>query len=205
MDKLQLNDASFTFEPETSAALGFGFRCGFLGLLHMEIIQERLEREFNIELITTAPGVRYRVHDDRRRQSLRSTTRTKCPTPRTSIRSRNRSSTRRSSRTDEFVGAILSSGKDRRGDIRRSSSTSAPTASCSSYEMPLNEIILDFYDQLKSISRGYASLDYQFVGYRESDLVKTGHPGQRRAGRRSLAHRAHETSLRARQVCSSKS
>ncbi|HUP50459.1 MAG TPA: translation elongation factor 4 [Thermoanaerobaculia bacterium] len=168
--KLKLNDASFSYEPENSVALGFGFRCGFLGLLHMEIIQERLEREFNLELLTTAPGVRYRVTltdgevievenpqklpDPARIQSIEE------PFFEVTILS-----------TDEFVGPILALAIDRRGQQKKLEYVGVKRVMLV-YEMPLNEVILDFFDKLKSISRGYASLDYQFIGYRESDLVK---------------------------------
>jgi len=168
--KLKLNDASFSYEPESSTALGFGFRCGFLGLLHMEIIQERLEREFNLELLTTAPGARYRVNlsdgdvievenpqklpDVDRIQSIEE------PFLEVTILS-----------TDEYVGPILALAIDRRGQQKKLEYVGANRVMIV-YEMPLNEVILDFFDKLKSISRGYASLDYQFIGYRQSDLVK---------------------------------
>jgi GTP-binding protein LepA len=168
--KLKLNDASFSYEPENSLALGFGFRCGFLGLLHMEIIQERLEREFNLELLTTAPGARYRVtltNGD----VIEVENPQKLPDPanirfieepffEVTILS-----------TDEFVGPILALSIERRGVQKKLEYVSANRVMIV-YEMPLNEVILDFFDKLKSISRGYASLDYQFIGYRESDLVK---------------------------------
>ncbi len=168
--KLKLNDASFSYEPENSLALGFGFRCGFLGLLHMEIIQERLEREFNLELLTTAPGARYRVTLTSG-EVVEIENPQKLPDPsyirmieepffEVTILS-----------TDEFVGPILALAIDRRGVQKKLEYVSASRVMIV-YEMPLNEVILDFFDKLKSISRGYASLDYQFIGYRESDLVK---------------------------------
>jgi GTP-binding protein LepA len=170
MDKLRLNDASFFYEPESSTALGFGFRCGFLGLLHMEIIQERLEREFNLELITTAPGVRYRVTttdgeiaeidspskmpDTGRIQKIEE------PFIEATILT-----------NDEFLGGILPLLDEKRG-IQKKFEYVAKDRVMLVYELPLNEIVLDFYDRLKSVSRGYASLDYHLSGYQESKLVK---------------------------------
>ncbi|HEX7192829.1 MAG TPA: translation elongation factor 4 [Thermoanaerobaculia bacterium] len=168
--KLKLNDASFSFEPESSVALGFGFRCGFLGLLHMEIIQERLEREFNLELLTSAPGVRYRVNRTDG-ESIWIDNPQKMPDPAyiTSVEEPFFEVTILT--TDEFVGPILALAIDRRGQQKKLEYVSSNRVMIV-YEMPLNEVILDFFDKLKSISRGYASLDYQFIGYRESDLVK---------------------------------
>jgi GTP-binding protein LepA len=170
MDKLKLNDASFTYEPESSTALGFGFRCGFLGLLHMEIVQERLEREFNLELITSAPGVRYRVtmtdgevvevENPQKMPEPQSIASVEEPFIEATIMTR-----------DEFVGAILALATDRRGQQRKLEYVSADRVMIV-YDMPLNEVILDFFDKLKSVSRGYASLDYQLLGYRKSELVK---------------------------------
>ena len=168
--KLKLNDASFSFEPENSAALGFGFRCGFLGLLHMEIIQERLEREFNLELLTTAPGVRYRVtltdgeeFDVDNPQKL--------PDPAKIAKIEEPFFEVTILTTDEFVGPILSLAIDRRGQQKKLEYVSSNRVMLV-FDMPLNEVILDFFDKLKSISRGYASLDYSLIGYRESELVK---------------------------------
>jgi GTP-binding protein LepA len=168
--KLKLNDASFSYEPENSAALGFGFRCGFLGLLHMEIIQERLEREFNLELLTTAPGVRYRVTltDG---EVLEIENPQKLPDPANIAKIEEPFFEVTMLTTDEFVGPILALAIDRRGVQKKMEYVSANRVMIV-YDMPLNEVILDFFDKLKSISRGYASLDYQFIGYRESDLVK---------------------------------
>jgi GTP-binding protein LepA len=168
--KLKLNDASFSYEPESSVALGFGFRCGFLGLLHMEIIQERLEREFNLELLTSAPGVRYRVNLTNG-ESIWIDNPQKLPDPAyiSSVEEPFFEVTILS--TDEFVGPILALAIDRRGQQKKLEYVSSNRVMIV-YEMPLNEVILDFFDKLKSISRGYASLDYQFIGYRESDLVK---------------------------------
>jgi GTP-binding protein LepA len=170
VDKLKLNDASFSYEPENSVALGFGFRCGFLGLLHMEIIQERLEREFNLELLTTAPGVRYRVTTTAG-ETLEIENPQKMPNPAeiASIEEPFLEVTILS--TDEYVGPILALAIDRRGQQKKLEYVGANRVMIV-YEMPLNEVIFDFFDKLKSISRGYASLDYQFIGYRESDLVK---------------------------------
>ena len=168
--KLKLNDASFSYEPENSIALGFGFRCGFLGLLHMEIIQERLEREFNLELLTTAPGVRYRVtKTDGEIVEIENPQKLPDPANITSIEEPFFEVTMLT--TDEFVGPILALAIDRRGQQKKLEYVSANRVMIV-YEMPLNEVILDFFDKLKSISRGYASLDYQFIGYRVSDLVK---------------------------------
>ena len=168
--KLKLNDASFSYEPESSLALGFGFRCGFLGLLHMEIIQERLEREFNLELLTSAPGVRYRVQKTDG-ESLWIENPQKMPDPAYIHSIEEPLIEATIITTDEFVGPILALATDRRGVQKKLEYVSANRVMIV-YEMPLNEVILDFFDKLKSISRGYASLDYQFVGYRESDLVK---------------------------------
>jgi GTP-binding protein LepA len=168
--KLKLNDASFSYEPENSVALGFGFRCGFLGLLHMEIIQERLEREFNLELLTTAPGVRYRVtKTDGEMIDVENPQKLPDPANISSIEEPFLEVTILT--TDEYVGPILALAIDRRGQQKKLEYVSANRVMIV-YEMPLNEVILDFFDKLKSISRGYASLDYQFIGYRESELVK---------------------------------
>src|ERR671916_121254 len=170
LDKLRLNDASFFYEPESSVALGFGFRCGFLGLLHMEIVQERLEREFNLDLITTAPGVRYRVTTTdgevvevdspaKMPDSVR-IAKIEEPIIEATILS-----------TDEFLGGILPLLEEKRG-VQKKFEYIAEKRVMLVYELPLNEIVLDFYDRLKSVSRGYASLDYHFAGYWDSDLVK---------------------------------
>jgi GTP-binding protein LepA len=170
LEKLALNDSSFTFEPETSLALGFGFRCGFLGLLHMEIIQERLEREYNLNLITTAPSVVYRVTETNgtvteienpadlpqvtkiaKFEEPIITATIHCPT--------------------EFIGGILKLCEDKRG-VQKKLEYVTSTKAIIVYELPLNEVVMDFYDRLKSISKGYASLDYEFTEFRESQLVK---------------------------------
>ncbi len=157
--KLKLNDASFSYEPESSLALGFGFRCGFLGLLHMEIIQERLEREFNLELLTSAPGVRYRVtKTDGSLLEIENPQKMPDPAYIRSIEEPFIEATILT--TDEFVGPILALAIDRRGQQKKLEYVGSNRVMIV-YEMPLNEVILDFFDKLKSISRGYASLDYQ--------------------------------------------
>src|SRR5881275_823756 len=170
LDKLRLNDASFFYEPESSVALGFGFRCGFLGLLHMEIVQERLEREFDLDLITTAPGVRYRVtttdgevievDSPAKMPDAVRISKIEEPIIEATILS-----------TDEFLGGILPLLEEKRG-VQKKFEYIAEKRVMLVYELPLNEIVLDFYDRLKSVSRGYASLDYHFTDYWESDLVK---------------------------------
>jgi GTP-binding protein LepA len=170
VQKLKLNDASFSYEPENSTALGFGFRCGFLGLLHMEIIQERLEREFNLELLTTAPGARYQVTLTNG-EMIEIENPQKLPDPSTISKIEEPFFEVTILTTDEYVGPILALAIDRRGQQKKLEYVASNRVMIV-YEMPLNEVILDFFDKLKSISRGYASLDYQFIGYRESDLVK---------------------------------
>ncbi len=168
--KLRLNDSSFVYEPETSLALGFGFRCGFLGLLHMEIIQERLEREYNLTLLTTAPTVVYRVMTTKG-DVLEVMNPSQLP-PSNGIESFEEPFILASVITPErYMGAILQLCQERRG-IQRSIQFLDPTRVMISYELPLNEVILDFYDKLKSRTQGYASLDYEVLGYRESDLVR---------------------------------
>ena len=168
--KLRLNDSSFVYEPETSLALGFGFRCGFLGLLHMEIIQERLEREYNLTLLTTAPTVVYRVLMTNG-EVLEVNNPSQLPPP-SSIESFEEPFILASVITPErYMGAIIQLCQERRG-IQRGIQFLDPTRVTISYEMPLNEVILDFYDKLKSRTQGYASLDYELLGYRQSDLVR---------------------------------
>jgi len=170
LGKLQLNDAAFFYEPENSAALGFGFRCGFLGLLHMEIVQERLEREFNLDLITTAPSVQYRITTTSN-DVLEVDNPTKFPPP-SSIRTIEEPIlTAMIITSEESVGGVLQLCEEKRG-VQKKFEYLSPTRIMLTYELPLNEIVLDFYDRLKSVSRGYASLDYHLSGYRESDLVK---------------------------------
>jgi GTP-binding protein LepA len=170
LDKLRLNDASFFYEPESSTALGFGFRCGFLGLLHMEIVQERLEREFNLDLITTAPGVRYRVTttDD---EVLEIDSPAKMPDPVRIQKIEEPVILATILTSDEYLGGILPLLEEKRG-VQRKFEYIAAKRVMLTYELPLNEIVLDFYDRLKSVSRGYASLDYHFADYWTSDLVK---------------------------------
>jgi GTP-binding protein LepA len=170
LEKLRLNDASFFYEPETSLALGFGFRCGFLGLLHMEIVQERLEREFNVDLITTAPSVRYRVTDVR--GDLHEVDNpSKMPPTGEILKIEEPIIQAMIMTNEEFIGNILALLEEKRG-IQKAFDYITTTRVLLTYELPLNEIVLDFYDRLKSISRGYASLDYHLAGYREADLVR---------------------------------
>ena len=170
LEKLRLNDASFFYEPESSAALGFGFRCGFLGLLHMEIIQERLEREFGLELITTAPGVRFRitktdgdvveVDNPSKWLSQSEIAKVEEPVILATILT-----------NEEYVGGILKLVEEKRGKQKSFEYVSSSRVMLQ-YELPLNEIVLDFYDRLKTVSRGYASLDYHLSGYWESPMMK---------------------------------
>ncbi len=170
LDKLRLNDASFFYEPESSTALGFGFRCGFLGLLHMEIVQERLEREFNLALITTAPSVRY-VVTTTDAQVLQIDSPSKMPDPGRIVKIEEPVIRATILSPDEYLGGILPLLEEKRG-VQKGFEYIASNRVMLTYELPLNEIVLDFYDRLKSVSRGYASLDYNFAGYWESDLVK---------------------------------
>lgn len=169
MGKLRLNDASFSFETESSAALGFGFRCGFLGLLHLEIITERLEREFNLDLITTAPSVIYHLHmNDGSMIEMHNPADMPDPVRIDHIEEPWIEATILV--PDEYLGAVLKLCQDRRG--RQKNLTYVGTRAMLVYELPLNEVVFDFYDRLKSVSRGYASFDYHIVGYEEGDLVK---------------------------------
>jgi GTP-binding protein LepA len=170
LEKLRLNDASFFYEPETSAALGFGFRCGFLGLLHMDIVQERLEREFNIDLVTTAPGVLYRVTTtDGVLQEIDSPA--KLPDVSRIEQIEEPVITAMILTPAEFVGGILQLCQDKRG-VQKTLEYLASDRVLVTYELPFNEVVLDFYDKLKTVSRGYASLDYHVTGYWPSPLVK---------------------------------
>jgi GTP-binding protein LepA len=170
MDKLRLNDASFFYEPESSTALGFGFRCGFLGLLHMEIVQERLEREFDLDLITTAPGVRYVVTTtDGKVTEIDSPA--KMPDPGRLVKIEEPAIRATILTPEEHLGGILALLEEKRGQQKGFEYITSSRVMLT-YELPLNEIVLDFYDRLKSTSRGYASLDYHLAGYWESDLVK---------------------------------
>jgi GTP-binding protein LepA len=170
LEKLRLNDSAFNFEPESSAALGFGFRCGFLGLLHLEIVQERLEREFKIDLITTAPGVRYKVtttsdelievESPQRFPEPASIKQVEEPIIDATVITR-----------EEYIGEILKLLEEKRGTQKKFEYIGSGRVLLL-YELPLNEIVLDFYDRLKSASRGYASLDYHLSGHRISPMVK---------------------------------
>ncbi|MEZ5415831.1 MAG: translation elongation factor 4 [Vicinamibacterales bacterium] len=170
LEKLRLNDSAFFFEPETSAALGFGFRCGFLGLLHMEIVQERLEREYDMDLVTTAPGVLYRVTTtDGTTFEIDSPA--KLPDPGSIDRIEEPVITAMILTPSEHVGPILQLCQDKRG-VQKSLEYKASDRVLITYELPFNEVVLDFYDRLKTMSRGYASLDYHVTGYWNSPLVK---------------------------------
>jgi GTP-binding protein LepA len=169
MGKLRLNDASFSYEMETSAALGFGFRCGFLGLLHLEIIQERLEREFNLDLIATAPSVIYKmklrdgseieIHNPVDMPDVMKILEIQEPWIEATILT-----------PDDYLGSVLKLCQDRRGE--QVELTYVGTRAMAKYKLPLNEVVFDFYDRLKSVTRGYASFDYEMVGYEEGELVK---------------------------------
>lgn len=167
--KLQLNDASFSFEPETSQALGFGFRCGFLGLLHLEVIEERLEREYNLDLVTTAPSVVYKVHlSNGTVMDLHNPSDMPDPTSISFIEEP--WIVAKIIVPDEYLGNVLALCEEKRGVQREL--TYVGSRALVEYEIPLNEVVYDFYDRLKSISRGYASFDYQLHGYKQNDLVK---------------------------------
>ncbi len=170
LEKLQLNDASLSFEPETSLALGFGFRCGFLGLLHLEIIQERLEREYNLDLVTTAPGVIYKVHKTDG-EVIDLTNPSNLPDPSSIDYMEEPFVSAEIMVTTEYVGAIMQLCQERRG-VYISMEYMEATRALLKYDLPLNEIIYDFFDALKSRSRGYASFDYEMKGYERSELVK---------------------------------
>ena len=170
LEKLQLNDAALFFEPETSLALGFGFRCGFLGLLHLDIIEERLEREYNLDLVTTAPGVIYRVHKTNG-EMIELTNPSNLPDPSEIEYMEEPIVTAEIMVTSDYVGAIMQLCQERRGNYLGMEYIEG-TRALLKYELPLNEIIYDFFDALKSRSRGYASFDYELKGYERSELVK---------------------------------
>ena len=170
LEKLQLNDASLFFEPETSIALGFGFRCGFLGLLHLEIIQERLEREYNLDLVTTAPGVVYKVHKTNG-EVLELTNPSNLPDPSEIDYMEEPIVSAEIMVTTDYIGAIMTLCQERRG-VYVGTEYMEDTRALIKYDLPLNEIIYDFFDALKSRSRGYASFDYEIKGYQQSELVK---------------------------------
>src|SRR5258707_13428561 len=170
LEKLRLNDSAFNFEPENSVALGFGFRCGFLGLLHLEIVQERLEREFHIDLITTAPGVRYRITTTNG-EVIEVDNPTKFPDPSYIKQIEEPIIDATVITREDFLGGILKLLEDKRGEQKKFEHIGGGRVMLL-YELPLNEIVLDFYDRLKTASRGYASLDYHLSGYRVSPMVK---------------------------------
>ena len=170
LEKLQLNDASLQFEPETSIALGFGFRCGFLGLLHLEIIQERLEREYNLDLVTTAPGVVYKVHKTNG-EVMELTNPANLPDPAEIEYMEEPMVSAEMMVTTEYIGSIMQLCVERRG-VYLGMEYMEETRALLKYDLPLNEIIYDFFDALKSRSRGYASFDYEMKGYKRSELVK---------------------------------
>jgi len=170
LEKLRLNDSAMSFEPENSVALGFGFRCGFLGLLHLEIVQERLEREFNIDLITTAPGVRYRITNTKG-EVVQVDNPTRFPNPSEIATIEEPIIDATVITREEYIGGILALMEDKRG-VQKKFEYIGSGRVMLLYEMPLNEIVLDFYDRLKSASRGYASLDYHLAGYRVSPMVR---------------------------------
>ncbi len=170
LEKLRLNDSSFFYEPETSTALGFGFRCGFLGLLHMEIVEERLEREFNLELLVTAPSVRYRITKTNG-EVVEIDSPARLPDPGSIQTIEEPVITATILTGEEFVGPILKLCEEKRG-VQKGLDYITTTRVMITYDLPLNEVLLDFYDRLKSASKGYASLDYQFTGYWDSPLVK---------------------------------
>jgi GTP-binding protein LepA len=170
LEKLRLNDSAMSFEPENSVALGFGFRCGFLGLLHLEIVQERLEREFNIDLITTAPGVRYRITNTKG-EVVQVDNPTKFPNPSEIATIEEPIIDATVITREEYIGGILALMEDKRG-VQKKFEYIGSGRVMLLYEMPLNEIVLDFYDRLKSASKGYASLDYHLAGYRVSPMVR---------------------------------
>ncbi len=170
LEKLQLNDASLNYEPETSVALGFGFRCGFLGLLHLEIIQERLEREYNLDLVTTAPGVIYKVHKTDK-EVIELTNPSNLPDPSEIEYMEEPIVSAEIIVTTEFIGSIMELCQERRG-VYLGMEYMEEKRALLKYDLPLNEIIYDFFDALKSRSRGYASFDYELKGYKQSELVK---------------------------------
>jgi len=168
--KLQLNDAALHYEPESSVALGFGFRCGFLGLLHMDIVRERLEREFDLDLITTVPNVEYHAYLTNGEMEIIENP-TKLPPAGNLERVEEPYVKSRITAPADYIGAIMKLGQERRGDYHGMHYLD-PTRVQFDWEFPLGEIILDFFDRLKTISKGYASMDYDLLGYRASDLVK---------------------------------
>ena len=171
MEKLQLNDASLVFEPESSAALGFGFRCGFLGMLHMEIIQERLEREFNMTVITTVPNVSYRIYMKKDLEEIIVNNPSELPEPSKIDWIEEPYIKAQVITKSEFVGAVMNLCIEKRGELTNQVYLTQDRVELS-FLMPLSEIVFDFYDRLKSVSRGYASFDYSPTDYKKSDLIK---------------------------------
>ena len=170
MEKLQLNDASLVWEPETSVALGFGFRCGFLGMLHMEIIQERLEREFDMTVITTVPSVQFHaVYGDGRMQKINAPS--EMPDPGTISHIEEPFIRAQIITKSDYIGTVMALCMDKRGEIKNQVYLTSDRVELT-FELPLSEIVFDFFDKLKTISRGYASLDYELIGYRQSNMVK---------------------------------
>ncbi|MBM3525370.1 MAG: elongation factor 4, partial [Alphaproteobacteria bacterium] len=199
LEKLHLNDASFHYEPESSAALGLGYRCGFLGLLHLEIIQERLEREFDLDLITTAPSVIYRIHlTDGSLKELHNPADMPDPVRIASIDEPWIKAT--VIVPDEYLGSVLHLCTERRGE--QVELTYVGSRAMVVYKLPLNEVVYDFYDRLKSVSRGYASFDYEMAGYRDGDLVKVSIlvNGEGVDALAFISHRSHAES-RGRAIC----
>ncbi len=182
--------------PRPRSALGFGFRCGFLGLLHMEIVQERLEREYNLDLLTTAPSVEYQVLHHRRRGASPSTTRPTCPTAGEIGRSREPWMKISIITPTRYIGTIMELVTGRRGVFEQHGVPGRAAGACCSYRIPLSEMLVDFYDQLKSRTQGYASLDYTFADYQAGRPGQAGHPGERHAGGRALADRPPRQRLR---------
>ena len=170
LEKLKLNDYSFSFEPETSQALGFGFRCGYLGLLHMDVVQERLEREYDLDLITTAPTVIYKINM-RDGSNFSIDNPAKMPDPMKIESIDEPILTARIHMPQEYVGTVLKLCEERRG-IQQDMTYAGTNRVVVTYELPFNEVILDFYDRLKSTSRGYASFDYEIKGYKKADLIR---------------------------------
>ena len=175
LEKLSLNDASFTYEPETSDALGFGFRCGFLGMLHMEIIQQRLERESNLSLVQTAPNVTYEILT-RKGETVRISNPTKIPDSGDIEEFREPLAQVQFILPSESIGAIMQMCEDRRG-VYLKTEYITPKRVILTYELPLAEMIYDLYDKLKSVTRGYGTMDYDLVGYRASRPGASGYPG----------------------------
>ena len=200
MEKLQLNDASLTFEPESSVALGFGFRCGFLGMLHMEIIQERLEREFNMTVITTVPNVSYKAYTTAGAK-IEVHNPTDFPDPSTLDYVEEPYIKAQVITKSEFVGTIMNLCIDKRGELTNQVYLTTDRVELS-FNMPLGEIVFDFYDKLKSVSRGYASFDYQPSEYRRSDLIKLDIllNGEQVDALSALIHRNNAQSL-GRKIC----